>query len=41
MEHVIRPELSKALRSLCLPVFASQHRAQASVAANDFYSAPT
>ena len=35
MEHVIRPELTKALRSLRLPVFASQHSTQAAVAANE------
>lgn len=35
MEHVIRPELTKALRSLRLPVFASQHSTQAALAANE------
>lgn len=35
MEHVMKPELSRALRTLRLPVFATQHGAQAALAANE------
>ncbi|HVQ36576.1 MAG TPA: IS21-like element helper ATPase IstB [Pyrinomonadaceae bacterium] len=35
MEHVIKPELTKALRSLRLPVFATQHSARGALAANE------
>ncbi len=35
MEHVMRPELTKALRTLRLPMFATQHGAQAALAANE------
>jgi DNA replication protein DnaC len=35
MEHVMKPELTRALRTLRLPVFAMQHGAQAALAANE------
>ena len=35
MEHVMKPELTRALRTLRLPVFALQHGAQAALAANE------
>ena len=35
MEHVMKPELTRALRTLRLPVFATQHSAQAALAANE------
>ena len=35
MEHVMKPELTRALRTLRLPVFATQHGAQAALAANE------
>src|ERR1051326_2886879 len=35
MESVIKPQLSKCLRELHLPAFASHHAAQAALAANE------
>jgi DNA replication protein DnaC len=35
MEYVMKPELTRALRTLRLPVFATQHGAQAALAANE------
>ena len=38
MEHVMKPELTRALRTLRLPVFAMQHAAQGALAANEGWS---
>src|SRR5215213_5942659 len=35
MEHVMKPEMTRALRTLRLTVFATQHGAQAALAANE------
>jgi DNA replication protein DnaC len=38
MEQLMKPELTQALRELRLPVFATQHTAQAALAANEGWS---
>lgn len=38
MEQIVKPELTQALRELRLPVFVTQHTAQAALAANEGWS---